>query len=937
MTSGGSTSTGMPAFVGRGSYLEQLATALGGAVHNRGRLVLVAGEPGIGKSTLVAQFLTEASMAVPNARIVSTYCSEQYGADEPYQPFVEAFRELLRDPDGTGPKRGFGDFARDLAPYWLQAIPMAGGLIAAATVTAVELKSRRRNLRDMAGHLAPYWLQAVPVAGELLAVASETAVQIKQTLGRATTAATAPPSEEALFFQYTEMFSAAAGDAPLILVIDDLHWADRASVKLLEHLAHKIKDQSVLIIGTYRPADVAATSHPLLQARSDLIKADALTELLVQPFEAEELATLAGAQLGADVSRNVVQWMQQHVGGNALFFRELLAWLVEQDYVQLQHGEWNFQRRPADLDVPRTAESVIEKRLLKLDPELYRLVEYASVEGDQFHSTVVARLLGIDSIALEQTFDTMAATSGIVRLLDTRTMPNGESSRLYGFSHTLIQDVLHNNLFARRRMLMHRRMGEILELIYGGDSTTIAHRLAIHYDEGHLTDRAFEFAIRAAEHAARVFALWDAVDLLQRALHNAPRPENRLIALEQLGGVHARLARYGEALSAFDEALHLAAVTKSAERAVAIRREVVRVQSNYGAQGPVDLLAELARLERDARLLNADQELCQILWLYRRLPGTAGPDHVNRARAALELVQTTTSPELLATGVFELGYALLFNQDPQAAVPHLQHAIELYAAIGDEGRVGVCHNCMAVAYVLSGEPETAIEEFDNAARMFEKIGDPMNVASVRNNLGSLLTQMGEWQRAESNLREAVRLAERIGASARLMHPLENYARLFAARGELDEAERLWQRLATIAAETGYWNSQIIALAGLGDVFLQRGNFEQAAEYAEGARALVRFDAPWSESRAAWQLLAARLEHARGQGERANVLLQEGETAWAGRDEYRATVFRLTRAELGLAGQEQATLLQQCVENFVRLGAVPMAQRARKLLNSLEAV
>lgn len=926
----------MTGFVGRGPYLEQLAMALGDAVHNRGRLVLVAGEPGIGKSTLVAQFLAEASVAVPNARIVSTYCSEQYGADEPYQPFVEAFRELLRDPDGAGPKRGFGDYARELAPFWLQAIPMAGGLIAAATVTAVELKSKRRNLRDMAGYLAPYWLQAVPVAGELLAVASETAVQIKQTLGPSSTTASAPPSEEALFYQYTELFSAAAGDAPLILVIDDLHWADRASVKLLEHLANKIKDQRALIIGTYRPGDVAATSHPLLQARANLLEADELIELLVQPFQADELAALATEQLGEEVSRNVVQWMQKHVGGNALFFRELLAWLVEQNYVQLRHGEWNFHRRPADLDVPRSAESVIEKRLLKLDPDLYKMIEYASVEGDQFHSAVVARLLGIDSAELEQTFDAMAGTSGIIRVLDTRTMPNGESSRLYGFSHTLVQDVLHNNLFARRRMLMHRRMGEILESIYGTDSTTIAHRLAIHYDEGHHTERAFEFATRAAQHAARVFALWDAVDLLQRALRNAPLPHNRLIALEQLGGVHARLARYGDALTAFDEALQLAAVTKSAERAVAIRREVVRVQSNHGAQGPVELLAELARLERDARALNADQELCQILWLYRRLPGSAGSEHVNRARAALELVQSTASPELLATGAFELGYALLFNQDPQAAIPHLQHAIGLYNAIGDEGRVGVCHNCMAVAYVLAGEPETAIEQFDNAARTFEKVGDPMNVASVRNNLGSLLTQMGEWQRAETNLREAVRLAERIGANARLMHPLENYAQLFAARGELVEAERLWRRLATVSEETGYWNSQIIALSGLGDVFMQRGELTEATRYAEAARSLVKFDAPWSESRAAWQLLAARVEHAHGNHAQANTLLREGETAMAGRDQYRATVFQLTRAELGLAAPDERAVLQNCVESFVKLGALPMAQRARRLLENLEA-
>ncbi|HUG41343.1 MAG TPA: AAA family ATPase, partial [Longimicrobiales bacterium] len=217
----------MAVFVGRERELAQLRRRLGEADAGRGRAIFITGEPGAGKSSLVARVLEEASALTPTFRFVSATCSEQYGAGEPYQPFVEAFRSLVA-PDERS-------------------------------------TSKWQNLRDIAAEVAPHWLGAIPVAGGVLSATLSTAAELR----RGGTAVAAP-NEEAIFFQYTEMFFAAAAQTPIVLVLDDLHWADRASVSLLAHLARRIGNERVLILGTYRPADVDLSRHPIREARLEL-------------------------------------------------------------------------------------------------------------------------------------------------------------------------------------------------------------------------------------------------------------------------------------------------------------------------------------------------------------------------------------------------------------------------------------------------------------------------------------------------------------------------------------------------------------------------------------------------------------------------------------------------------------------------------------------
>ncbi len=873
--------------------MGRLDGVLGGA----GRVVFISGDAGAGKSTLIEAFLERAGSRAPDARVIRALCSEQYGAGEPYQPFVEAFRDLVTAEPAARSKRSLRELAKELAPYWVATLPVAGQLLSAAMSTATELRS------------------GLEVAGG------------------------AAPSEEALFFQYTELFFAAAAAQPILLFIDDLHWADRATVALLSHIARKIERERVMIVGTYRAADVHVSGHPIRDAKLELERYRLAEEIALEPLDRGALGELVRLELGAPPSSHLLEWLDGRAGTNPLFFSELLHWLVEQGHAREARGEWRLETVPAEIEVPRSAASTIEKRLTRLDAETYRIVEYASVQGNEFDSVALAALLGADELELEEAMEPLSRVHRLVRMTETRDLPNGDIASIYQFSHSLIQDVLHNNLQGKRRILLHRKMAEILEGVYASDAGPISHRLAVHFDLGRQPERAFDFAVLAADRAARLYAHFDAIDLLRRALRNAQDAERKALALERLGEEEWVVGRFEEALDVLGRARAEAETIGDALRALKLKRKALLVERDHGARPAPELLRWMAALAEEARALGSDVELCHILWNRIDLPGTGEKEDLRLAREALAIAVRSGDNELIAKGRHYLGIAHMMLGASAEAIVEFDEALRLYDELGDLERAGRCHNCIAINNIMRGDYAAAAAAFDGATAAFGKVGNPNMSASVRGNLGVLLTRRGEWERAEENLREAVRIRRRIDASARLISPLQSLAELHQAKRDTEAAEACWQELLQLARETGYWNAEVVALCGLGTIRLERGDVDGARAAETEARGRVEEPETWSDSREALQMLAARLAEHDGDVAEAVRLMDEAEPQLLMHDRFVWATFRLYRGQL-VAREDAvrgAAIAREALSAFEALGAEPMGRRASDFLSSLGAV
>lgn len=892
----------MSAFVGRTREVDHLLSRLDRTVSGRGGIVFITGDAGAGKSTLVERFLVEAALRAPDAHILVGTCSEQYGSGEPYQPFIEAFRALVTEGRKDGASRGrFQEMAKRLAPFWLGVIPVAGNVLAAAVETAAEVQRQRQ----------------------------------------ASTATDAPPSEEALFFQYTELLLAASEDAPVILFIDDLHWADRASVSLLGHLARKVADRSVLILGTYRSADVAVSRHPIREARAELLRYGLAEDLALETLGEAALADFIREELGGPGTPRLRRWLAGRAGANPLFFGELLRWLVEQGYCVEREGEWDLATIPDRIEIPASAEGVIEKRLGRLDPEVLKVLEYASVQGDEFDSTVLARLLDVDELELEEALERLTRVDQLLRLTETRDLPNGDLSSTYLFSHSLIQDVLDRGLQGKRRVLLHRKVAGILEEVYAGDTSSVDHVLAVHFEEGRQPERAYEAALRAAGRAGHIYAHEDAVALLGVALRNAPGEAERAETLSRRAGERQRAGRLSEALEDVDEALGLVSAADGSGIELRLRRQRVDLERECGLRPARELLVTLEELAGDARRSGDREELCELLWMLRLLPAVRtdeGPLPVDAALLeALGAAEALDRPDLVARAHYCLGTGTTQRLQPRRALEHLERAREGYERLGSRLNVGKCFNALAVAHVLLGDYEEARQDFVRAEGAFEEVGDPVSVAAVRSNLGILLTRLGAFEEAEKALVSALGTTRRLGVGGRELAPLQGLASLHSAEGRLDRAEERWSELAARAVRMGYSAHFVVATCELGQVALERGNLDAALAALDEAVGTYReVLEPGSDGREAVLRLRARLALAAGRTDEAARVAAEAEDAFEGQDEYVAATFRLLRAEATRGSREAAAdLARRALATFERIGAARWKERAEELLSSLE--
>jgi DNA-binding winged helix-turn-helix (wHTH) protein/tetratricopeptide (TPR) repeat protein len=447
--------------VGRESELRQLRRWLGAALQGKRQVVFVAGEAGIGKTTLVDEFLLT-SQAPDAIRIGRGQCLEQYGEGEAYLPVLEAIGRLCREPGGA---------------------PIVGAL--------------RRY--------APSWLAHLPA----LAVDHD---------------AEAPPdaiaSGERMLREMAEALEAMTAEHALVLVLEDLHWSDVSTLELVAYLAERRGPARLLVIGTYRPTHAIVREHPLRGIQQELLARGCAAELTLELLTADEVAEYVTARLGpGPLATDLARVLHGRSHGNPLFMVELLRHVSSEGQLVNEAGQWHLKLGIDEIEaaVPDTLRRLIGRQLERLRPEQQRLLEAASVAGAEF--TVAALAAGIkrDAEEVEEECEELA-WAGFLREGGIVEWPDGTLSGGYRFRHALYQNVLHDRVPAARRVRLHRAIGECEETAHGTRVDEIAAELALHFGEGREYERAVRYHLQAGDSAARRDAHREAIGHFTKSL-----------------------------------------------------------------------------------------------------------------------------------------------------------------------------------------------------------------------------------------------------------------------------------------------------------------------------------------------------------------------------------------------------------------------------------
>ncbi len=527
LAAGGPALGTRPLFVARERELARLDEFLALALAGQGRVVFVTGEPGSGKTVLVQAFIRWAMGRHDDLIVAWGNGNAHTGIGDPYLPFLETMQMLTGEiePRWTG-----GTISQDharrlwqLLPATAQALTEAGADLIDRFVPGVALLARAQAYIQWFGDLRRDETWLTPL-GEL--VRRKTAL----------TGSVGPVNiqQVALFEQFTRVLQLLALRHPLILVLDDLQWADAGSISLLFHLGRHLVGSRILVVGAYRPDELA-------QGYPAPLPSPGLTgqpyrhplEAVVNEFQRDwgniqvELAQAEGrefVEVFLDSEPNLLnavfrEALYRHTEGNALFTVELLRGLQERgDLRRDTSGRW--VAAPAlDWDrLPARVEAVIAERFGRLPETWQATLAVASVEGEEFTAEAVARVRGVDETEVIQHLSgELARQHRLVKAVSLQRL-DGQTLSRYRFRHYLFQKYLYQHLDEVERPRLHEAVGQALEALYGEQIGEIAVALAYHFERAGRIDRAVDYLLQAGLRAIRLLAHPEAMTHLTHGL-----------------------------------------------------------------------------------------------------------------------------------------------------------------------------------------------------------------------------------------------------------------------------------------------------------------------------------------------------------------------------------------------------------------------------------
>jgi DNA-binding winged helix-turn-helix (wHTH) protein/tetratricopeptide (TPR) repeat protein len=795
-----------PCLIGRAEGLAELRRAWDAACSGRRAVVWIAGEPGIGKTTLIDHFVT----SLGDIACARGQCVEHYGAGEPYLPVLEALAELCRT-DSTVPA-----LLRTVAPAWLLQLPWL--------CTADERDALRRELAGV--------------------------------------------SPERMLREAGEAFDRYAEHRPLLLVTEDLHWSDRSTIQLIDYIARRRGGGARLMwLASFRLAEVVALDHPLNSLRHELRLHGLCEEIVLDPFSEMEVADYVAQQsttLAGDEA--FVRALHERTDGLPLFVAAVTSEVVARAAQDGDDAAAGAQL--ANLGVPENLAAIIDHYIAKLDNDQRTVLSAAAVCGVEFRVGTVSDVLELEAAAVAETCDRLARAR--LWLTAPRVAEGSDSPEPpYAFSHALFRQVLYERTAVATRIPLHRKVGAALERERAVGAAVAAAELAMHYERGREPTIALRHYAEAAEDALAHLSPAECMSLTERGLtllQEAPEGVERKaleISLATLRGVAAtHVLGFGpEAKNAFQRAYALlvdvpqhpmrrrllhglgfvlglradyAEALVVAERAEALSsalNDPVLVVAACVAHGEVDQLqgrsrAALTWLERgliaveplDAavgEIFVADPQvtllgLLGIQLLHFGLVAQAR-GRLQRAHARARLLGQPMS-RLVALWFDALFEVRLGNPERVAALSDEMHALVDEFALA-QGRAA-CRWFRGWADARMGDPREAYRRICEAYEENTQLGMLAGGSEVRGYAAEALLLAGDWDAAQQELDGALQFAKTHEERVYLPQLLLIEAAIARARGQSAAARASARRaLAEARAQEAPW-LELIALLEL---------------------------------------------------------------------------------------------------------------------------
>ncbi|HEX6098978.1 MAG TPA: sigma 54-interacting transcriptional regulator [Thermoanaerobaculia bacterium] len=807
--------------IGRNAEVEQLAALIADAREGRGNGVMLAGAEGMGKSRIIRDATLRAQL--DGARVFCGRCP--VNRKTIYAPFFEIFQQMVQ---AVNPE---ADVAEEL----------------------------RRILRPVAASAGPD-TTAQPQTGQKYRLFNRLVQSLQDIYG------------------FLIVGSENAG-SPLILVIEDLQWADPSTAELFAFLVGEAKQNKLLVIGTLTletggEAAIESSSPNLSfweqnarDAAYPIIHVDALTEGLVR----EHLQSLLGTMTVPD---ELARWMFWESAGTPLNIRRIVDYLIAHGYLKWQPSGWAADmERIRTLRMPGGFSAILMERVETLAPAERGILEIASVYGESMELELLTRVSDLDA----------ETTYAAVRVLDRdRLVDESNDGRTIAFPQIHLRDAVYNAMPERRRIDLHLRIAEALETAANDGSTQLIGQVAYHFARANDIERGTRYSIEAGDLATRTLAHEEATEFYRVALElmdlGGVEEARKAEVRESLADAYYRRDDYRSAMHAYQFLLKSIQSRHPDDTAnVDVARVMKKIGKVLARRGDMDAAmtyyhGALAIYERLGETVDVAETLNRMAWLHRSRDDVDNAFiYADRARALLEtmpptvvfgyvknmlgLIEFSRGNWQRARAIFEeavaIGDRLSSDQLRKVGSMNLANtlwklgdwgpALHLYRSIlerseqeGDLWDLATAYSNVGVVEYGRGNFHAAAELFEKSVRIDEKIGSLEHEALARENLGDALEMLGHWNEAAEQFRRSVGIEGFDETRASRLSVYVPMARLTKKRGDIAKALGYAQK-ALAAGERGR-DEDLIAEASyiLASIEDERGNLDEAERHLERA-------------------------------------------------------------------------------------------------------
>ncbi len=785
--------------VGRSQEYEEARSLWLETVSGSGQTLLISGEPGIGKTRLMRELVTQSEVSGGRVLIGEAYAE----SSTPYGAFAQIVHSALNGKSHNGLK--LPDFVLD-------------------------------DVLDLAPELRPYYPD----------------IESNPDLD--------PESAQRRLFENMVSFcNELSAAAPLLLVLDDAHWADSGSIALFQHLVRRTKKKPVMLLATYREVELRE-ARPFNEMLLELNRQRLGTRIKLARLDREQTRDLLSAIFDEEITPDFLDGIYRETDGNPFFIEEVCRTLVESGELYFAEGEWH---RPSmeDLEIPQGVQVAVESRLMKLPDDVQDTLRIAAVLGREFDYEV---LIVASDLAEDSVIDAIEAADR------AQMVQEGREDTLYEFVHALVPQSIRENTHRLRRRKLHKRAAAAYEKVQPENYESLSY----HYGEGGNDSKALHYYILAGERALANYSNQDADNHFTAALNLTDDESERAMILAQLGKAQSRLSRPAESVETWQRSIDLYLKLGNKDEAAELyarsgraswesgntkggleicRQGLAALEGAEDGPGLARLFSETARAcyfngVRDELEQYADRALelaeqydlpdvkADSLITLAAFKGSGSPEAIPMLEEAVEFSESADLVREAGRGLNNLGVLHDNLGDYQAAVENYRSAAEIARRTGQVGQQVFFLNNVISSQLFVGQMREAEEGYSALEPLLDQIPDPeLGARIVRSSRGFYLFQKGEFEAAEQLLDQVIQADTETNDLYGLLNSLNGKSFILSISGNVQEAEKIIKQAIEIAEKLDEGEFQHLFASIAASV---QGDVERAANHLESAMKII---------------------------------------------------------------------------------------------------